>query len=358
MKKTFKILFAGGGTGGHLFSGVAVADLIRRERPEDQVFFVGTERGLEKEIIPQAGYPLRFIQVSPLKGSGLKARLIALKDLPRAYRQSKALLQEIGPDIVIGIGGYASGPMVLAAHRKKIFTAIIEQNSYPGLTNRILGRVARKIFIAFEKAREFFPREKTVFTGNPVRSFSPPPSPKPESPFTVFILGGSQGAHALNQGMMEALPLLAGSKSRLHFLHQTGKHDFPWVRDRYDATGFSSEVFAFSPDLAPYFHRAHLVLCRAGAGTIAELKLLGLPSILVPYPYAADNHQYFNAREMVEGGAARLCTNEKFKGPYVSEQILDLMAHPATLKAMGEKALKMAKPEAARSILEACLSSL
>jgi UDP-N-acetylglucosamine--N-acetylmuramyl-(pentapeptide) pyrophosphoryl-undecaprenol N-acetylglucosamine transferase len=245
MGSEFKILFAGGGTGGHLFSGIAVADLIRREFPQASILFVGTARGMEKEIIPACGYELKMIQVTPLKGSGLKTRLRALWDLPKAYVQAKAILRQFQPKVVLGIGGYASGPMVLAAHRKKIFTAIIEQNSYPGLTNRILGRFVDKIFIAFDKSREFFPPQKTFLTGNPVRNFPPPPREKPDQPFTVFIFGGSQGAHALNRALVQALPRLEPFKSRFHLIHITGKKDLHWVNDEYESRGFHAEVFLF-----------------------------------------------------------------------------------------------------------------
>jgi UDP-N-acetylglucosamine--N-acetylmuramyl-(pentapeptide) pyrophosphoryl-undecaprenol N-acetylglucosamine transferase len=357
MKRDMKILFAGGGTGGHLFSGIAVADLIRREFPEASILFVGTPRGLEKEIVPECGYPLQLIQVTPLKGSGLKTRLRTLWDLPKAYAQAKAILNNFQPTIVIGIGGYASGPMVLAAHRKKLFTSIIEQNSYPGLTNRILGRFVDKIFIAFEKAREFFPPQKTFLTGNPVRNFPPPLAEKPALPFTVFILGGSQGAHALNQALVQALPRLEPLKTKIHLIHQTGKKDFDWVKGEYESRGFNAEVFPFSTEMAPHYQRTHLALCRAGAGTVAELRLQGLPSILVPYPFATDNHQYFNAVEMVDQGAAILCPNEKLTGNFVAEKIISLMESRQALQEMGKRALTMAHPDAAKEILNHCLET-
>jgi UDP-N-acetylglucosamine--N-acetylmuramyl-(pentapeptide) pyrophosphoryl-undecaprenol N-acetylglucosamine transferase len=357
MENNLKILFAGGGTGGHLFSGIAVADLIRKEFPEASLLFVGTPRGLEKEIVPACGYPLKLIQITPLKGSGLKTWPKTLWDLPKAYAQAKSILRDFQPDIVLGIGGYASGPVVLAAHRRKIFTAIIEQNSYPGLTNRILGRFVDKIFIAFQKAREFFPPQKTFLTGNPVRNFPPPPKEKPTEPFTVFVFGGSQGAHALNQALIQALPRLEPLKNKIYLIHQTGKNDFTWVKGGYEARGFHAEVFSFSTEVAPHYQRAHLALCRAGAGTVAELRLQGLPSILVPYPFATDNHQYFNAKEMVDQGAALLCPNEKLTGDFVAEKIIILMEDRQALKEMGERALAMAHPDAAREILDHCLET-
>ena len=356
IKNNFKIIFAGGGTGGHLYSGIAVADLIRKNYPEAKILFVGTPFGLEKEIVPECGYDLKFVEASPLKGSGVWFRIKSLLRLPKAYFQSKKILKDFQPDIVMGIGGYASGPMTLAAHFNKVFTAIIEQNSYPGFTNRKLGRFVDKIFIAFEKAREFFPKEKIVLSGNPVRSFLTPPNPKPEKPFTVLILGGSQGAHILNQSMIEALPLLGEIKPELHFIHQTGKNDFSEVQEAYEKSGVSAEVFPFSQDLGPLYAKTHLAICRAGAGTIAELRLQGLPSILVPYPYATDDHQRFNAQEMVDQGAAELCLNADLNGKILAERIRYYLKHTEALPKMCEAAQAQAKPLAAQEVLNQCLS--
>lgn len=358
MKRDFRIIFAGGGTGGHLYCGIAVADLIRKDFPDAKILFVGTPYGLEKEIVPKCGYDLKFIHSSPLKGSGMLERLKSLFRLPKAYLQSKRILKDFKPDIVLGIGGYASGPMALAAHFNKVYTAINEQNSYPGLTNRILGRFVDKVFIAFEKAREFFAPEKTILTGNPVRDFPPPPASKPDRPFTIFILGGSQGAHALNQSLIDALPLLRNKKEELHFIHQTGKTDYEMVRSFYEKHGLSADVFPFKNDLGPDFGKAHLGICRAGAGTISELRIQGLPAILVPYPYATDDHQRFNAQEMVEQGAAELCLNQNLSGAYVAESILYFLDNPAELQVMGNQAFTLAKPQAAQDILNHCLLAL
>jgi UDP-N-acetylglucosamine--N-acetylmuramyl-(pentapeptide) pyrophosphoryl-undecaprenol N-acetylglucosamine transferase len=285
-------------------------------------------------------------------------RLQSLMSLPRAYFRSKRILQEFKPDIVVGIGGYASGPMTLAAHFQKIFTAIIEQNSYPGLTNRTLGRFVDKIFIAFKRAEKFFDTKKTFLTGNPVRKFTPPPVSKPERPFTVFILGGSQGAHALNVAIKEALPLLEEKKNQLYFIHQTGPQDFEDVQSWYQRQGFSGDVFPFRSDLEQAYQKAHLALCRAGAGTITELRLQGLPAILVPYPYATDDHQKFNAEELVDQGAAELCLNQNLNGVFVAQRIEYFLEHPEELQVMGNQALAQAKPHAAQEVLKLCLSAL
>ncbi|MCE9624446.1 MAG: undecaprenyldiphospho-muramoylpentapeptide beta-N-acetylglucosaminyltransferase [Deltaproteobacteria bacterium] len=349
-----KILIAGGGTGGHLFSGIAVAEQFRDIHPKTEILFVGTPFGLEKEIVPKAGFALRFIEATPLKGSGTMARLQSLARLPKAYLQSKKILKEFRPNVVLGIGGYASGPMTLAAHFSKIPTAIVEQNSIPGFTNRKLGRFADRIFIAFAKAREYFDPKKTVLTGNPTRRFPKPEGTEKTPRFCVFVLGGSQGAHALNEAMVQALPKLRERAERLHILHQTGPRDFAAVEAAYREQGFSAEVFPFLQDLAPYYAQADLMLCRAGAGTITELQNLGLPAILVPYPFAADDHQRYNAQEMVAAGAAEMVLNQNLNGDKVAELLTYYLDHPQALLAMRAKAQGLAKPAAAREVMETC----
>lgn len=353
-----KFLFAGGGTGGHLFSGIAVAERLRELKPGSRVLFVGTRNGLEKEIVPKAGFDLDFIEATPLKGSGTVARLRSLLRLPKAYAQSKKILKKFKPDVVIGIGGYASGAMTLAAHYAGLPTAIIEQNSIPGFTNRQLGRFVGKVFVAFEKAREFFSPAKTILTGNPARRLQGPAPAKENGTFCLFIMGGSQGAHALNAAVMEALPGLQDQAGRFRFIHQTGSQDFEAVKSAYGAAGFAADVFPFSLDLGPHYARADLMLCRAGAGTIGELQNLGLASILVPYPFAADDHQRFNAAEMVASGAAEMILNSDLKGPELASRLRHYAEHPEELREMGKRALALAKPAAADRVLEHCLDMI
>ncbi len=354
MKPNLKILIAGGGTGGHLFSGIAVADEARAVFPQGKILFVGTPFGLEKKLVPQEGYDLQFIEATPLKGSGPLLRLKSLLRLPKAYFQSKKILKNFQPDVVLGIGGYASGPMTLAAHRLGIFTAIIEQNAYPGFTNRQLARFVDRIFITFEKAREFFPQGKTQLTGNPVRRLATQESP-PKDRFTVFLLGGSQGAHALNMAMLDALDFLEDLKEKIHFIHQTGKTDLTAVQQRYHQSGYSHQAFDFDSNLGKYYRGADLILCRAGAGTITELRLTGKASLLVPYPYAADDHQKHNAQEMVEQGAAELINNSQLSGKLLAEKLRYYFKNPDILETMGQAAHRQAKPKAAAEVLESCL---
>lgn len=353
--KSLKILFAGGGTGGHLFSGIALAEEMREQDPKSQALFVGTPWGLEKNIVPQSGFPLEFIQASPLKGSSNVARVKSLLRLPKAYFQSKKILKRFQPDCVIGIGGYASGPMVLAAHFSKIPTTIIEQNSIPGFTNRRLARFIDKVFLTFENAKPYFDAKKTVLSGNPTRKLSPPEQvSKVSGRFCVFIMGGSQGAHALNQAMVEALPALQEVKDEFHFIHQSGQQDYEGVQKAYSDKNFSAEVFPFSSEIGKYYAQADFMICRAGAGTITELQNKGMASLLVPYPFAADDHQLYNAKEMVESGAADLVLNQDLNGEKLAEYILTTKKNPARLALMRANALKLSRPQAAKVILREC----
>ncbi len=352
-----KFLFAGGGTGGHLFSGISVAQELVSRFPQSKTLFVGTDYGLEKEIIPASGFSLKFIQATPLKGSGWKARLESLLRLPRAYFQSKKILKDFNPDVVIGIGGYASGPMTLAAHFSKIPTAIIEQNSIPGFTNRQLGRFVDKIFVAFEKAKDFFPKGKTFLTGNPTRQMKEVPTENlSKDKFFVFILGGSQGAHSLNMRVVESLPFLKNQKNRFFFIHQTGVQDFEAVKSAYEKNSVAAEAFPFSQNLNSYYSKTDLMLCRAGAGTITELQNLGLPSILIPYPFAADDHQLYNANEMEVHGAAEIILDQELTGEKIAHRLQFFVNNPSALETMRQNALKLAKPQAAQSVLDHCLA--
>ena len=371
-----KILFAGGGTGGHLFSGVAVAEAFLAKGPEGagskekDLLFVGTSYGLENELIPKLGHRLELIPVSQLKGKGFLPRLKALLQLPYSFFKSLKLLIREKPDLVMGIGGYASGPVTLTAYFLGIKTTIIEQNSHPGITNRILGKFVDLVFIAFEKARVFFPPSRTVLTGNPVRrgfldhgrggpAWPPANDGRPHRgapTFTLLVLGGSQGARSINQAVTEAAALFAEEKDSklLRLIHQTGKADSAWVREAYEKAKTPAEVFDFIQDMKAYYARADLVVSRAGAGTITELENMGKAAILVPYPYAADDHQRTNAEELLQAGAARMILNSELSGARLFQEIRDLRKDPAVLLRMEAEARRLAKPRAAEEILNLC----
>jgi len=352
-----RIIFAGGGTGGHLFSGIAVAEEMKRRDPNSEILFVGTPFGLEKEIVPKSGFRLELIRATPLKGAGTLARIKSLLRLPKAYAQSKKILKAFKPNLVIGIGGYASGPMTLAAHFSKIPTAIIEQNSIPGFTNRHLGRFADRIFISFRNAAKYFDPKKTVFSGNPTRRLEGLPAASQSSDrFCIFIMGGSQGAHALNAALEAALPLLLDAKTRLSFIHQTGPNDLEAVRLAYQKHGYQAEVFDFRQDLGPAYAQSRLMICRAGAGTITELQNKSKAGILVPYPFAADDHQFYNAKDMVDAGAAVLILNKDLNGEVVADRIRHFLDHPEEIQAMEAKARALSKPQAAAQVLDSCIA--
>lgn len=361
MKKKLNIIIAGGGTGGHLYSGIAIAEEFKKISSEHNALFVGTEYGLEKTIVPESGFNLRFINVSRLKGSGIKTRLKTLFGLPKAYRQAKKIIKEFEADLIFGIGGYASGPLCIAGALNKIPTAIIEQNAYPGFTNRVLAKFVKKVFIAFSSAARFFKAKKVILSGNPIRgSLHAPSLPKTlqANKFTLFVLGGSQGASSLNTAMLACLNELEQYKDRLIIYHQSGPTDLEKVKSVYESLNFDATVFAFDSDLRPYYQAADLVLCRAGAGTITELMLLGKASLLVPYPYAADNHQYFNAMELVHAKAAELINNQDLETHLLFQRLTYYIENPQVLAMMAEQARSLAKPNAAQQIAQHCLEMI
>lgn len=307
-----KVIIAGGGTGGHLYPGIAVAREILRA-PGSEVLFVGTQQGIEARVLPGEGLPLRFISVGKLKGMKMASTLKTLVTLPRSILQSLCLLREVQPDVVIGVGGYASGPVALAAWlgRRPLF--IIEPNSYAGLANRVLGRLARKVILCFPGAdrRQFFAKRKTVHTGPLVRkgidqgdrakalvSFGLEPGR-----FTVFVMGGSGGAHAINMAMKKAAKSLSRT-ANLQVLHQTGVADVVDVAAGYREAGVPAVVLPYVVDMAGAYAVADLVVSRSGATTVAELAVCGKRAVLVPFPFAADNHQEHNARTLEALGAA------------------------------------------------------
>ena len=353
-----KILIAGGGTGGHLFPALAVAEAFREKDPGSRIIFVGSRRGMESKVVDREGYELKTIEAAALKGRGLGGKLTGLMALPKSLGQSWKLLRSVRPDMVLGVGGYASGAVVLTAWAMGCKTAIHEQNSFPGLSNRILGRFVDRIFISFENSAAHFPRQKTVLTGNPVRKRLRQGFPAARQPgrgeFTLFIFGGSQGAHRLNQAMEESLPHFRDLKGKMRIIHQTGDLDYDYVRGFYEREGVAAGVHRFIHDMDQAYGAADLILCRAGATTLFELMAVGKPAILVPYPYAANDHQTLNARALVDAGAALLVANAELNGEILSRMVGELREDPERLKKMGERAAALARPRAAEMIVDLC----
>lgn len=358
-----RLLIAGGGTGGHLFPGLALGEEVKTRHPRNDVLFVGSARGIEAREVPKAGYPLELIDVGPLKRIGILGFLRGLYRLPRAYAQSIRILRKFDPDVVVGVGGYSSGPLVLAAWMLRIPTAVQEQNALPGFTNRVLGLLVDAVFIAFPEAEAKFPARKTHLLGNPIRRAfldNYLHTKAPTDRLSIFVTGGSQGAHALNQRVAGAMEILAPQiGSRLSLLHQTGVNDQGEIAARYQklkASGLDAQAVAFIDDMPRAYAGADLLVCRAGATTIAELTVCKKPALLVPFPFAADDHQTVNARSMVASGAALLLPERELTGQRLADELRALEADRGRLQKMSRASGFLGRPEAAREIADVCVS--
>jgi UDP-N-acetylglucosamine--N-acetylmuramyl-(pentapeptide) pyrophosphoryl-undecaprenol N-acetylglucosamine transferase len=351
-----RLLIAGGGTGGHLYPGMAVAEEVVRRG--GQVLFVGTARGLEARAVPAAGYQLELLEVSGLKRMGLMAILRGLFRLPKAFFRSLAILQRFRPDVVLGVGGYASGPMVLAATLWRYPTAIQEQNSVPGFTNRILSRLVRLVLVAFDEARRFFPAAQIDIVGNPVRAklvatLTADAQSGEQAP-GILVVGGSQGARAVNDLVMTAVEVLSKNGSMPVIVHQTGPSDLDRCKERYRALCVLDRVEArpFIDDMATEYRRASLVVARAGALTLAELAIAGRPAILIPLPTAADDHQSKNAARFAQAGAAIVLNQQTVTGVQLAQLLGDLIADSGRRQAMATAMRSLARPMAAAEIVD------
>ncbi len=353
-----RVVIAAGGTGGHLFPGIAVAREFQA-RHRATVTFLTTPKAVTTQILERYGFAWEAVSARALKGEGLLSRARTLLGVPGAVLAARSRLQALNPLLVLGMGGHSSGPAGVAAWLLGIPLALHEQNAIPGATNRYLSRLARKIFISFPASQDFFPPGRCLWTGNPIRpeffEIFHKGEPRPAEPFTVMITGGSQGAHALNMGVLAGLPGLAGFKDRLAFLHLTGEADREAVAGGYREQGFSAEVAAFTPEVAAWMRRAHLLVCRAGASTLAELTAVGRAAILVPYPFAANNHQEFNARFLAAAGAAEIILNKDFTGEAFAGKINQFLTDPEPLANMEAASRQLARPDAAKEIVEGCL---
>jgi UDP-N-acetylglucosamine--N-acetylmuramyl-(pentapeptide) pyrophosphoryl-undecaprenol N-acetylglucosamine transferase len=351
-----RLLIAGGGTGGHLFPGVALAEELRAREPDAQIKFVGTARGIEARVLPELGWDLELIEVSGLKTVGAAGAIKGMFRLPKAMWQARRIVKAFQPDAVIGVGGYASGPVVLAAKLRGIPTAICEQNSIPGLTNKMLGRVVRNVFLSFEESRRFFKDKKIVMSGNPVRrdllqKLLAAGQFAEKQAVHVLVVGGSQGAVAVNALAAQALSTLA-KELAITITHQTGEKDLEPTAAKYRDAGVTATTSAFIKDMAAAYHQADLIIGRAGATTVAELAIAGKPAIFIPYPFAADNHQELNAREMADKHAALMFRQADLTAEKLIEALRPLLADPAKRQAMGAAMKQLAKPRAAATVID------
>ena len=368
-----KLIIAGGGTGGHLFPGIAVAEEFLSRDPANEVVFVGTERGIEARAVPAAGYRLEFISAAGIRGKGTFSQIKGATMMAYGYAQSRKILKAFRPDMVLGVGGYASLPMVLAARGMAIPRFIHEQNAIPGLTNRLLARFASKVFITLEESARYFPAAITQLTGTPLRrqildavgstfqgqgsgkSFSLPLDPAPC--FHLFIFGGSQGAHAINSAMVEALPLLKKSSIRLTITHQTGEKDCADVAAAYQAAGVDARVTPFISDMAAEYATADLIICRAGATTIAEVTACGKTCLFIPFPHAVDDHQRKNAEALLKKDACFMMMEHELNGTTLAESICTLAKDPLLVRSTGDLAFSMARLDAAKIIVAEMMST-
>jgi len=355
-RRPLRVVVAGGGTGGHLFPGIAVAEAFRVQNPQTAILFVGAGRPFEKEALARAGYPQRTIAVEGIKGRGLWAKARAAVKIPGAVFQAAGILSATQAELVVGVGGYAAGPVALAAWMKGIPLVLCEQNTIPGITNRILFPLARRVYLSFENTRGRIDPSKKRISGNPVRRpilEGVDAKNRQEERFTVLVIGGSQGAHAINLAFVEALPHLS-LRQKIRIVHQTGAADQNMVAEAYVRAGIDAEVKAFFHDMASRYGQADLVVCRAGATTVAELTALGKAALFVPYPFAADNHQEFNARALVDLGAARMVLERDLNGRDLAAQLDALAADPDRLAEMAARSKTLGRPEAAQFIVEDC----
>lgn len=344
-----RLVVTTGGTGGHIFPALAVAAEVRRRDPEAQVLFLGGS-GPEGELARKAGLSFEALPASGVLGKGVKA-LLATVWVGRSVILSTRALRRFQPQVVIGFGGYAGFCPVLAAALLGIPTAVHEQNSVPGVTNRILGKLVRRVFVSFEERHEHFPPAKTVRTGNPVRAQIAAVDRTPGSGRNLLVLGGSQGAKALSDLVVAALPQLTAA--RVNILHQAGKNDLERIKSAYRASGADdSQVQGFVEDMAGAYAWADLALCRAGASTIFELAATGTPSVLVPFPFAAHDHQRVNAKALEALGAAILADQKDLSGASLADLVLGLLGDSARLGSMGRAARDFARPDAAARIVD------
>lgn len=360
-----KLIVAGGGTGGHLFPGIAVAEEFLAQDSSNQVLFVGSERGLEAKLIPRLGYQLELISAAGIKGKGTLAKFSGAMQLLYGYAQSRTILKQFKPDLVLGVGGYASLPMVMAAKGMEIPRFIHEQNALPGMANKFLSKFADKVFISLEESSRFFTAEKTILTGNPLRkqileslskdSNNMGTASEKGDKFHLFIFGGSQGARPLNQVVPAAIALMQDKLEQVQIVHQTGEADLSMVQDGYRQAGIKADVQPFIDDMAKQYQQADLIICRSGATTIAEITAVGRTCLFIPFPHAADDHQRKNAEALLKKNACVLMLERNMTPENLATAIGDLMDDQEKLQQIAGNAAALGRTDAARLIVNEML---
>jgi UDP-N-acetylglucosamine--N-acetylmuramyl-(pentapeptide) pyrophosphoryl-undecaprenol N-acetylglucosamine transferase len=355
-----RLVIAGGGTGGHLFPGIAIAEALKEIEVDAEVLFVGTARGIEARAVPKAGFQLALIEVAGLKGTSVAHRIKTIARLPSSLFASRKILRDFGAQAVIGVGGYASGPVLIAAVSMGLPSAVCEQNSVPGITNRILSKLVDAIYVTFPASVPHFPKQKTHLTGNPVRKSFRDAASREEAPAIerglVFTFGGSQGARPLNEMVPKALGLLQARGLAVHALHQAGKDAVDGVVAAYKDASVTAEVTPFIDDMVGAYRRAHVVLCRAGATSCAELTALSVPAILVPFPQAADDHQTKNAQDLVDQHAAVLLAQKDMTPESLALAIEKMLSDDDHRGGLAAGAKKAGRLQAAHDVARAAMA--
>jgi UDP-N-acetylglucosamine--N-acetylmuramyl-(pentapeptide) pyrophosphoryl-undecaprenol N-acetylglucosamine transferase len=348
-----KVMIAAGGTGGHIYPGIAVANEIMARDAESEVLFVGTARGLEKKIVPENGFQLSLINSAGLKNVGVIGKIKGLSVLPKSFLEARAIIRQFRPHVVVGAGGYVSGPVLMMAAIMGVPNLVMDSNALPGFTNRRLARFIDKAALAFEEAVPFFGK-KGVVTGNPVRKefFEIEPREAAET-INLLIFGGSQGSRAINDAMAAALPLLARDRDKVNVTHQTGDADYQKILDAYLSNGWeNADIRPYIADMVTEVNKADLVISRAGATTCSELAAAGRPSIMIPLPTAADDHQRKNAEAMRSAGASRMLLQSDLTGASLATAIGDLTADAGRLVEMGRAAKRLGRQDAAERTVD------
>src|SRR5438093_1204212 len=350
-----RVLIAAGGTGGHIYPGIAVAREIIHREPSSVVRFVGTARGLEGRLVTKSGFELSIIESTGLKNVGLIAMLRGLMLLPKSFFAARQLIRDFDPEIVVGAGGYVSGPVLLTASLMRLPTLVMDSNALPGWTNRVLARFVDKAAVSFAEALPYF-RGKGILTGNPVRRefFEISKKQRDAMRFSLLVFGGSQGARAINEAMIGTLQYLAPRKNQVYVVHQTGEADYEKVKHGYEAAswGDHSDVRRYIDDMMREFSKADLVICRAGATTTAELIAAGKGSIMIPFPLAADDHQRKNAEALETAGAARMILQKDLSGECLANELCSLLDSPEKIEGMEVASRKLARRDAAAATVD------
>jgi UDP-N-acetylglucosamine--N-acetylmuramyl-(pentapeptide) pyrophosphoryl-undecaprenol N-acetylglucosamine transferase len=360
--RPLRIVIAGGGTGGHLFPGIAIAQEFEARSSATRIIFVSTGNPLERSVLSRANYELRCITAAGIKGRGIWNQLVSVLKIPQGILESRRILKDFSPDLALGLGSYSAGPVIIGAWLRRIPIVIHEQNILPGITNRILARFADRIYISFENIKSSLDSRKVQWTGNPVRNelleYSAGQAAEKNddtgnATFTVLIIGGSQGAHAINRAIIEALDTLKDI-DHLLFVHQTGEADEQQVKEAYRRHNIRCTVQSFFDNMAELYSRADLLICRAGATTVAEITALGKAVIFIPFPHAADDHQVLNAGMLADEGAAEMIVEKDLSPEILSLKIAYYAAHREALNSMAAKARQFGKPNAAKNIVDDC----